>query len=53
MHGDDSALDEFQRKLQECFQRVAEHNTQIEKLWNELHGLRETLENMTERDTHR
>lgn len=50
---DDGPIAELSRRLQEGLQRVGELETQVERLWKELHGLRETLENMTDRNTHR
>ena len=44
MHGDDESLDRLQREIQEGLTRLGTLETQVEKLWKEMHGLREMIE---------
>jgi hypothetical protein len=60
MHGDDSPLIELAQRVLELAELVEVHaetlgdiNTSVEKCWKELNGLRDTLENMSDRNAHR
>jgi septal ring factor EnvC (AmiA/AmiB activator) len=47
---DDSKLDDFRRDMQEKLtalqNQLGQQETDIGRLWNQLNGLRDTLENM-------